>query len=129
MSKDVAYDLAEKKADREKRAISIHFNEIRDTYHVTPENKAGDNVSDFEHIDTIRPEDNTGDEYDQMEVEDYTAIESGDRVVVNNDEMQTVTEITPLQIVTNLGYKFRKSDGYEWGGGENQLTHKLIKSQ
>jgi len=37
--------------------------------------------------------------------------------------------VSSRKIVTNVGNKFRKSDGVEWGGGDKKITHKLVKQE
>jgi len=123
--KKVALKLAEKKSARENRAISVHYS---NQYYVTPTSKVGKNVEDYEHVKTFEPDDTSNDTYTRKRIEEYDSLESGDRVILKGEGMQTVTKVTSRQIVTNLGDKFRKSDGVEWGGGEKQITQKIIKN-
>jgi len=124
-----ALDLAEKKAVREQREICVH-RERRDdlpsdVFYITPKEKVGDNVSEYEHVETFEPDDTSDSDYERVPVRDSEELEEGDRVVVGGDSVHTVTKVSSRQIVTNFGDKFRKSDGVEWGGGEKQITHKL----
>lgn len=127
-----ALELAEKKAEREQREICVH-KEIRedletDVFYVTPKEKVGENVEHFHHVKTFEPEGGSGGEgYSRVPIRDYESLEEGNRVVVNGEDVHTITEVTSRQIVTNFGDKFRKSDGVEWGGGEKEITNKLEK--
>jgi CRP-like cAMP-binding protein len=129
MGKKSALDLAEKKSERERRKISVHREQLEDfsVFYVTPEEKAGDNVAAYEHVKTFEPEGGEDESYSRLPVRDASQLENGDRVVISQSDVHTITEVTSRQIVTNLGDKFRKSDGVEWGGGEKEITHKLIK--
>ncbi len=125
-SRESALNIAEKKSVREQREICVHRN--GDIYHVTPEEKAGDNVEELELVETFEPENTQeGSNFERVRVNDFSSLESGMRIVVNREDVETVTEVSSRQIVTNVGNKFRKSDGVEWGGGEKEITHKLIK--
>lgn len=125
-SRESALEIAEKKSVREQREICVHRRQK--VYYVTPKKKVGDNVADLELVDSFEPE-NTQEEsdYRRVKINDFSTVESGMRVVVNHEDVETVTEVTSRQIVTNVGNKFRKSDGVEWGGGDNRITNKLVK--
>ena len=131
-AKTAALDIAEKKAQRERRKICVHREPMgenrKDVFYVTPKKKVGDNVKNYKHVKTFEPEGN-GAEYEQTVIRDYSELETGTRVLLNSDDVQIVTDVTTRQIVTNVGNKFRKSDGVEWGGGNKKITHKLIKNQ
>lgn len=125
-----ALNLAEKKCKREQRVIEVHREDRGgpdDVYYVTPKQKVTERFDDlYEKVETFEPEP-TGDSDSRHKtrIEDFSDLENGDRVVVNNDDVHTITEVTSRQIITNFGEKFRKSDGVEWGGGDNQITHQL----
>lgn len=125
-----ALDLAEEKCEREQREICVHREKREDLdddiYYVTPKEKVGKNVSAYEHVETFEPE-GDGDTYRRLPVDDFSSLENGDRVVVGENDVHTITEVSSRQIVTNFGDKFRKSDGVEWGGGQKRITHKLKK--
>ena len=125
-SRESALEIAEKKSVREQREICVHRRQK--VYYVTPKEKVGDNVVDLELVDSFEPE-NAQEEsdYRRVKINDFSTVESGMRVVVNYEDVETVTEVTSRQIVTNVGNKFRKSDGVEWGGGDNRITNKLVK--
>jgi hypothetical protein len=131
-AKEAALDIAEKKAQRERREICVHREPMgdlkEDVFYVTPKKKVGDNVKNYKHVQTFEPEGN-GAEYEQVRIRDHSELEKGTRVLLNSDDVQIVTNVTSRQIVTNIGNKFRKSDGVEWGGGDKKITHKLIKKQ
>ena len=130
--KQQALEIAEEKAQRERREICVHREPMgknrEDVFYVTPKKKVGANVKNYKHVETFEPEGN-GEEYTQALVEDYSELETGMRVLLDSDDVQIVTDVTSRQIVTNVGNKFRKSDGVEWGGGDKKITHKLIKNQ
>lgn len=128
MEKESVLDLAKKKSERERRNVCVHKEEIQDlqVFYVTPEEKAGDNVSSYEHVTTFEPKDGEDESFNRVPIRDSDELETGDRVIVE-ESVHIITEVTTRQIVTNLGDKFRKSDGVEWGGGEKQITHKLVK--
>jgi hypothetical protein len=131
-AKEAAFYIAEKKAQRERREICVHRNPMgdlkRDVFYVTPKKKVGDNVKKYKHVRTFEPEGNEG-EYEQVRIRDHSKLETGTRVLLNSDDVQIVTDVTSRQIVTNVGNKFRKSDGVEWGGGDKEITYKLIKNK
>lgn len=128
MQKKSVLDLAKKKSERERRNICVHKEEVQGsvTFYVTPEEKVGENVSDYDHVQTFEPEDGEDENFSRLPVEDPEELEAGDRVLVGED-VHTITETSTRQIITNVGDKFRKSDGVEWGGGKKEITHKLIK--
>lgn len=130
MEKRSALDLAERKSERERRSICVHREEVSDeefVFYVTPEEKVGENVADYEHIRTFEPEGGEDESYSRLPVRDPSQLENGDRVIINSEDAHTITEVSSRQIITNFGDKFRKSDGVEWGGGEKEITHKLTK--
>lgn len=127
-AKETAEYIAEKKAAREQREICIHKEELledKDVYYVTPREKAAENVRDAEFVDSFEPDRVDDERFQRQKIQDYSNLESGDRVIINREDVHTITEVTTRQIVTNFGDKFRKSDGVEWGGGEKSITHKL----
>lgn len=126
-------EFAEKKAARERREISV-YREPRsdlseDIFYIVPGEKAGKNVREYEHTQTFSPDTSENFEFERELLENPgEALEEGDRVQIEGDtSVHTVVEISPRQIVTNFGDKFRKSDGVEWGGGQKEITHKLNK--
>lgn len=133
MTTKSALELAEKKAEREQREICVH-KEVRedldtDVLYITPKEKIGKNVEHFRHVETFEPEGGgDGEGYTRLPISDYEALEEGTRVVVNGENVHTITEVTSRQIVTNFGDKFRRSDGVEWGGGDKEITTKVEKS-
>lgn len=125
-------EFAEKKAMREQREISV-YREPRsdlseDIFYIVPEEKAGENVRDYSRAETFSPDTSESAEFERESLENPKTLEEGDRVQIEGDSsVHTVVEISPRQIVTNFGDKFRKSDGVEWGGGQKQITHKVKK--
>ena len=120
-----AIDLAKKKAERERRTILVH--ESGSSYYVTPEEKAGSQVSDLELVDRFEPEESDGENYRRLPVTDFSTLEEGTKVIIDGENTHTISKVTPRQIVTNFGDKFRRSDGVEWGGGDKEITNKLIR--
>jgi len=121
MNKKSTLDLAKKKSEREQRIILVHKSE--NTYFITPEEKAGEQVSDLELVERFEPEGGN----ERLPVMDFSSLEEGARVLTNEENVHIITEVTSRQIVTNVGDKFRRSDGKEWGGGDKRIQNKLKK--
>lgn len=126
-TKQTALDIADRKCTREQREICVHGDFEREIFYVTPKKKIGENVGEYEHVKTFESEE-TDENYKKEKIEDCSNLETGMRVVLNSTDVQIITDISSRQIVTNVGNKFRKSDGVEWGGGDKKITHKLIKN-
>jgi len=129
-----ALDIAKKKTVREQREISVHKEEREDlsddVYYVTPTKKVSNRLElNCEHVQTFEPDTDGGTAYEKIRIRDYDTLSEGDRVVINEDDTQTITKVSSRQFVTNFGDKFRRSDGQEWGGGEKSITHKLTKQK
>jgi hypothetical protein len=125
MNKKSTLELAKKKSEREQRIILVHKSE--NTYFITPEEKAGDQVSDLELVERFEPEGDNDENYERLPVMDFSSLEEGARVLTNEENVHIITEVTSRQIVTNVGDKFRRSDGKEWGGGDKRIQNKLKK--
>lgn len=107
---------------REHRAICVHKED--DTYYVTPQEKVGDEFEDMELVDVFEPSEEV-DDLERVPIESCANLSVGDRVVVNREEVRTVTEVTSRQVVLNTGDAFRKSDCVLWGGGDRKITDRI----
>lgn len=130
-----ALEVAKEKASREQRKISVHEEQreklSESIYYVTPTKKVTEGLSEsFKHVKTFEPETGQENHYQKIKLRNVESFSEGDRVSIDKEEsLHTITEVTTRQIITNFGDKFRKSDGVEWGGGEKEITHKLVKQK
>lgn len=126
--REKALELGRVKAVREQTKILVYEDKSTENedYLVSPKDLSG--KTDLRLVDTFDSSLESSKEEEVVSIEDYSDLEEGDQVLINEDESDQVIRVTQRQLVTLSGDKFRRSDGKLWGNNdsERQITHKVL---
>ncbi len=126
--REKALELGRVKAVREQTKIRVYEDKStkNEDYLVSPKDLSG--KTDLRLVDTFDSSLESSKEEEVVSIEDYSDLEEGDQVLINEDESDQVIRVTQRQLVTLSGDKFRRSDGELWGNNdsERQITHKVL---
>ena len=127
--REKALELGRVKAVREQTKILVYEDKSTENedYLVSPKDLSG--KTDLRLVDSFDSSLESKEKEDEVvSIEDYSDLEEGDQVLINEDESDQVIRVTQRQLVTLSGDKFRRSDGKLWGNNdsERQITHKVL---
>lgn len=113
-TKEVALSYAQDRCIREQEKMWVYREKNEpDHYLVSPVKQEGSYVT---LVKVFEPDEIDDQEFEKkvIPISNYKTLKEGDHVLVNGHP-EKIKRITARQIVTNIGNKFRKSDGVEWG--------------
>lgn len=127
--REKALELGRVKAVREQTKILVYEDKSTENedYLVSPKDLSG--KTDLRLVDSFDSSLESKEKEDEVvSIEDYSDLEEGDQVLINENESDQVIRVTQRQLVTLSGDKFRRSDGKLWGNNdsERQITHKVL---
>jgi len=127
--REKALELGRVKAVREQTKIRVYEDKSTENedYFVSPKDLS--DKTDLRLVDTFDSSLESKEKDDEVvSVEDYSDLEEGDQVLINEEKSDQVIRVTERQLATLSGDKFRRSDGKLWGNNssERQITHKVL---